>query len=170
MLSEKQKEDQLQAEIGLHIIRTLLPIDENEKAALQNCYHALKELHDTKMKAEKKAEALNSILAPLNYKFEFITEKNAKEYIKNNPNVFQVTWIGTQVICYPWRGEHPELKQLKVLVDSIYDEVNNKTTTAENGFLAIQKALGVGLLLLEFKRGGSSTEDPATPIAAKPKT
>ncbi len=169
MLSEKQKQDQLQAEIGLHLIRTLLPIDEQEKTALQPCYQALKELHEQKMESAQKADALNSLLAPLKLHFSFITDKNAKEYIKNNPNVFQVTWIGAQVVCYPWPGVNPELTQLKVLVDSIFEEVNKKMTSEHDGLMVIQRSLGAGLLLLKFKRGGS-TEDAKTMKNAKLKT
>lgn len=158
MLSEKQRQNQLQAEIGLHIIRTLLPIDDQEKAALQPCYQALKELNDQKMKAEDKAEALNTILSPIKLKFSFVTDENAKEYIKNNPNVFQVTWIGAQVVSYPWPGENPELHKLKELVDAIFEEVNSKKTTAKDGLMAIQRSLGAGLLILQFKRGGSAKD------------
>ena len=153
MLSDKQKQDQLQAEIGLHIIRTLLPIDDSEKGALQTCYPALKQLHDNTLETKAKADALNTILNPLSLKFEFLTDENAKEYIKNNPNVFQTTWIGAQFLCYPWPGDHPEFKYMKKLVDSVYEEVNSEKTTALDGLMAIQHALGAGMMMLQFRRG-----------------
>lgn len=153
MLSDQQKKDQLQAEIGLHIIRTLLPIDESEKSALQLCYPVLKQLHDKNIETDAKAHALNTLLKPLALKFEFLTDDNAKEYIKNNPNVFQVTWIGAQFLCYPWPGDHPEFKYMKKLVDSIYKEVNSPKTNAHDGLMAIQHSLGAGMMMLQFRRG-----------------
>ncbi len=153
MLSEQQQKDQLQAEIGLHIIRTLLPIDDTEKSALQACYPALKELHNNKIETQAKADALNTILSPLSLKFEFLTDENAKEYIKNNPNIFQTTWIGAQFLSYPWPGDHPEFKYMKQLIESIYAEVNSPTTNAYEGLMAVQHALGAGMMMLQFRRG-----------------
>ncbi|MCH9609451.1 MAG: hypothetical protein S4CHLAM45_09710 [Chlamydiales bacterium] len=169
MLNKQQKEDQIKAEISLHILRALLPIDEKSRSEIETCSKALRQLMEEKIPAEKKGEALNTLLAPLNLTFKFLTDEIAKEYIMNNPNVHQVTKLSAEFLS--WASLNGNFKDfgLDKLVHSIFAEVNKPKTSATDALVTIQQALGAAMLLLKFRKEGPIPQPQNTFVERKKK-
>lgn len=162
MLSEQQKKDQLKAEISLHLLRALLPLGPELKGNIELCTKPLVALSKKDLAAEKMAAELNQILAEVGLKFAFLTDKNAKEYVMNNPNVFQIAGFSAQFLAWATTisGYFKDYGMNNLLL-KLFKDVQAPQVSAKDGLLAIHQALGLAMLLQKFRREGLDTVPPS---------